>query len=312
MHWQSPTVTKGNGLVPPRPPERSAAFTLIELLVAIAIIGLLATLLLASLSRARDAADSVGCKSNLKQWGAALRMFIDDTGFFPQTLSSVNTPPAVGFFTSWHEQLENYVGTPGLTWAEGPAPYFVPTPRRSGIQICPSYARLWGQKPAKSIGSYGYNAQGVAYNFAIPQMVGLGGDLLSSVPNGFRPIKDHEIVAPTEMMAFADSQLSPTGSSTEDNPIGPDVIASDALNPFDEIIWWVLGGMSGTVPSIGKNTCADRLRRRHAFRWNVAYCDSHTETRKMADLFDVRRTDVLLRWNRDHAPHYDLAPKWVN
>src|SRR5438552_19084687 len=91
----------------PMTPSRkeTAAFTLIELLVVIAIVAILAALLLPALSFAKAAGQSAVCKSNLRQIGIALNLYIGDAQKYPLWATTDRPGPGGGEATLWDTKL---------------------------------------------------------------------------------------------------------------------------------------------------------------------------------------------------------------
>src|SRR4029450_207389 len=129
------------GSVKPTHSSQPRGFTLVELLVVIAIIGILASLLLPAVSNAKRSAQSAACKSNLRQFGVAVNLFITDFGRYPSdTGARSDDDDSVG----WQMALWNYGLKPPLA-RESPLPaaaltsYFaVRGNKERGVWRCPS------------------------------------------------------------------------------------------------------------------------------------------------------------------------------
>jgi prepilin-type N-terminal cleavage/methylation domain-containing protein/prepilin-type processing-associated H-X9-DG protein len=81
-------------------------FTLVELLVVIGIIAVLISILLPSLSRARQAANSIVCLSNLKHIGLGLFMYANDNhGYLPPAQVSYTQHGAGKVSETWASLL---------------------------------------------------------------------------------------------------------------------------------------------------------------------------------------------------------------
>ncbi len=282
-------------------PKSRRGFTLIELLVVIAIIAILASLLLPSLSRAKTAAHSALCINNLRQWGIATAVYLDENGSYP--LDSDN-----GKF-HWYDQLGKNTEVKWLKSGPDPVNWYH-LDSRAGVHVCPGYRRQKGRY-GDDAGAYSYNAAGCDDT---RQSLGLGLGGRITLPSGgdlttrYEPTRDTSVIAPSEMIAVMDSPMyyGPPGSPYAGQALGQAVVRPIRAGGPLTAVRYELFGSAFQYPGVDADVALNR--RRHAGKWNVLHCDGHVEGYRPRRLFDYKDESSLKRWNNDGLSHRELVP----
>lgn len=217
------------------------AFTLIELLVVIAIIAILLAILMPALQRVKKQARDIVCRNNLKNYGMAGRLYLDDhNGDFPYSFSWLCQAFAfVG--CGWHDKSKNLVDNPsqaGPMW-----PYL----KNKDVHMCPEFygvARSYGCGRCDGV-SIPIEPQ---YSYCMNSY--LNGDAWNSVPSQFKTKYENlkteaQVINPSRVFWFSEENPFPipglSGAGTNDNnlrstpPANTDCFATYHMPPGGDI-----------------------------------------------------------------------------
>jgi prepilin-type N-terminal cleavage/methylation domain-containing protein len=155
--------------------SRKNGFTLIELLVVMAIITILASMLLPSMSRAREQAQMIQCLNNLRQIGIGMKVYVDDhRGRFPMisavepdTKQEKEARATLGGFDPVAAQLQCFPTAKARALYEYLKPsevYRCPVDKGQILYYCSSCPVALQPSNWKTVGcSYHYNAGDLVY-----------------------------------------------------------------------------------------------------------------------------------------------------
>ena len=270
--------------------NRTSAFTLIELLVVVAIIAVLASLLLPSLARAKAVALATKCKSNLRQIGLGLGMYVaDNEGEYPFTMF-------------WEEAIALSLPRKAGELVLDKGPLRCPTAKRPEP---PGAALTFWAGPAtgpylvvNGNPAYGYNGAGGAASAADPQVpLGLGGiygegelgNIEGTVYTGWgprnRPMPTREAIIrnPAELIAIGD------GYHRADGVQNPNELFEASL------LWRGPGGGSTVLRSSDKEA-----ERRHRGFLNMTFADGHVEQGRIRKWYFSEAASDLRLWRTDN------------
>ena len=275
-----------------RPPLSRRAFTLIELLVVIAIIAILAALLLPALTAAKENARMIKCKSNLRQIGFALQLYVQDHGAYPLIGTVFGRDKPQG--AKWYDDISVYTSQ---RWT-------------NDLYTCPSYkgqtadGRIEDNVIYISIGSFGYNV-GSSDENGTPQY-GIAGKFVGVMQITQTAIKENEVKVPSDMIMVGDA-FSTLSQRRGVLLVGLEMLSRKLPTQFDTGADRGRGN-GGSSGSGDDSAGGKQAHRRHRGKLNTIFGDAHAESMDDAKLLLDRSPHLLKRWHSDNDPHIELFP----
>lgn len=252
-------------------------FTLIEILVTVAIMAVLISILLPSLTSARKSARSAICLSQLRQMTIAGQTYTNShQGYYPPYMDTVWSPEFD--FMTFDRKIEHvwdfsriYDGpadtgrvVPGMLW-QGKMP--------PQIQQCPSFdgRSMWGNDRYTG---YNYNSSYIGAFQKLKRKVTATTGTIFTWEITIKPAKQDQIRRISRCAVFGDGEYAGGANKFMRSPWGEEQGARDVYASSERG-----GGTQGY---------------RHSGRTNVVFVDGHAESRvdRYAETYDYLRADI--------------------
>ena len=235
------------------------SFTLIELLVVIAIIGILASMLLPALNKARASAIKSNCAGNLKQIGTALFLYAGDNEYFPPAKQDGFDLPNLN---SWNWLTMPYLGMDN----SNPGDWNVACARReSGVLRCPALPFDVNMRDRHSYSMFGFGPLAVWYGLTPNKLVcgrnDSTGIYLSRPGSTATKVADSTGIIPRPgIITFVSEAGYVSGKNASD-------VAFQACKQLGNEIQYIYEAQNGSN--------GFEMAYRHATRKNVLWLDGH-------------------------------------
>jgi len=272
---------------------RRRGFTLIELLVVVAIIGILLAIVIPALTKAKEVARELICKTNIRQYGIVGTLYLEDNNTkFPWPWYSIYQSPRTVAgsgaleYHLWHNDAHNPDQAPGHLW-----PYL----QNKKVNVCPVFDSLARAGRAKNHPASGCSGIPMRPQFSYSMNCYLGGEqglyVLDGPLYGGKVTKLSDIERqPSQVAFFGEESMWPV--TLQDG-----TFVSETTSEFNDNVLLVKRINDPSYPASGtdQRPYADCLASFHKTsdpnrnygKSNVVFVDGHVDLVDPLDSFHV-------------------------